>query len=396
MSEYTIKLSDKKLYALNKPQMDALVGDAFFLISGERPNRERISYVGSIAILSIRGFIFRYQDWFVDAVDGTSIENLTTLFEEALFDEKISAIVLDINSPGGEVDGTPEFAESIFSARGIKPIHAYVSSIGASAAYWIASAADKVIVQESAAVGSIGVYGTYNTNPESEGEITIVSSVSPNKISDLSTESGINQVKRHVDALGDIFVRNVAKYRGVSEREVLHRFGQGDVRIGHDAVGNGMADSVGSLKSTLAELGGNMQTSVKEPSADATEITKEWVEKNRPDIAQAFRNEGKDQEAVRIKEIETIHDEAYDTIGDEARAFVRSAKFETGLSSNEVARELVRLSFEKRKSVATNRREDANAIPKVKNTGTHEEGTESDRKTVVESIRSGITAWRWK
>ena len=66
-------------------------------------------------------------------------------------------MVLSIDSPGGVVDGCAQLAEKIRAARGAKPIHACINDVGASAAYLIASAADKISATKTARIGSIGV-----------------------------------------------------------------------------------------------------------------------------------------------------------------------------------------------------------------------------------------------
>jgi hypothetical protein len=79
-------------------------------------------------------------------------------FREALNSPEIQAIVLDVDSPGGYVDLVPETAQEIYDARGEKPIVAVANTTACSAAYWIASQADEVVVTPSGSVGSIGVY----------------------------------------------------------------------------------------------------------------------------------------------------------------------------------------------------------------------------------------------
>src|SRR5690606_12609791 len=70
----------------------------------------------------------------------------------------VGTIVLDVDSPGGGVYGVAEFAEEIYKARGQKRIVAVANSMAASAAYWIATAADELVVTPGGEVGSIGVY----------------------------------------------------------------------------------------------------------------------------------------------------------------------------------------------------------------------------------------------
>ncbi len=76
-------------------------------------------------------------------------------------DFNIDTIVLDVDSPGGNYYGTPETSSKIRAARDSKPIIAVANSLAASAAYWIASAADEIVVTPSGDVGSIGVLAVH-------------------------------------------------------------------------------------------------------------------------------------------------------------------------------------------------------------------------------------------
>jgi ClpP class serine protease len=167
----------------------------------------------------------------------------------------VKGIILAIDSPGGEVNGTSEFAQMVYDARGKKPIVAYVSDLGCSAAYWIASAADEIVVADTARVGSIGVISAVpDPNAASAREIQFVSSQSPMKRPDPTTKDGKAEIQRTVDALGEIFVGTVARNRGVSADTVLSDFGRGGVYVGQAAVDAGLADGVGSYESVLADM----------------------------------------------------------------------------------------------------------------------------------------------
>ena len=211
---------------------------------------------GSTAILPITGTITRYANFF-QAMSGTGavVESLAKDFQLALDDPSITGILLSIDSPGGEANGIAEFADHVFAGRDTKPVWAYVSDLGASAAYWIASATERVVMAETGALGSIGCVAVFQ-NPASEKNppLEFVSSVSPNKRPDLTTEKGRDQVQQLVNTYGDIFVRAVARNRGVDPETVVNRFGAGGLKIGSDAVEAGMGDEVGSFESTLAAL----------------------------------------------------------------------------------------------------------------------------------------------
>ena len=212
-----------------------------------------------VAIVSVIGPIFRYSSWILEICGGASYARISDAFNQSLADPRVKAIVLDINSPGGQVDGCSELAEMIFAARGRKPIVAYVGGSCCSAAYWLATACDEIVVSRSAMVGSIGVMIVAldaSVAMEQAGikEIAIVSSQSPNKRADLATDDGKALVQQLVDDLADVFVSSVAQYRGIEVDTVLSDFGQGGVLVGQRAVAAGMADGLGAFEDVVQEL----------------------------------------------------------------------------------------------------------------------------------------------
>lgn len=208
-----------------------------------------------VAVLNVTGPIVRYADLFSEISGATSVQSLARDFTKALTDPTVSSILLNVDSPGGEVSGIAEFAAMVYAARGAKPISAYISDLGASAAYWIASAADEIVTAQTALVGSIGVVAAVpDPTKTSARQITFVSSQSPRKRSDPTTESGKQDIQTVVDDLATIFVDAVALHRGVSADTVLADFGQGGVFVGQHAVTAGLADRVGTFEQTLTDL----------------------------------------------------------------------------------------------------------------------------------------------
>jgi signal peptide peptidase SppA len=212
-----------------------------------------------VAILPVMGPLFRHASLFNDISGATSYDRLARDFRAALDNPAVRSIVLHVDSPGGEVNGTSEFADQIFAARGRKPVTAYVGGSASSAAYWIASAADEIVISDTAQLGSIGaVVSVQDTSARDEKagvrRIEIVSSQSPHKRIDLNTEDGRGRLQARLDAFADVFVAKVARNRDVTTDKVLEEFGGGDVFVGAAAVSAGLADRVGSLEQVIAEL----------------------------------------------------------------------------------------------------------------------------------------------
>lgn len=222
-------------------------------------NARTVTIRDGIAILPVSGPIFRYANLFTEISGATSIEVLATDFRNAIEDRAVQSIILEINSPGGEVDGTSEFAQHVFDARGKKPIVAYVSHLGASAAYWIASACDEIVCADTGTLGSIGVVGAARISKD-KSLIEFVSSQSPNKRPNPETEAGRAQLQKHVDDLADVFIQTVARNRGMSAEDVVSKGGAGGILIGQHAVDAGLADRLGTLEGLISELANPTQT----------------------------------------------------------------------------------------------------------------------------------------
>ncbi len=214
---------------------------------------------GSVAVIPIIGPIFRYAGLFAQISGASSVEQLSGEFQAAVNDPEVKAIILNVNSPGGEVTGISDLSQAIFGARGTKPIIAFVDGLGASAAYWLASAADRVVVASTAMAGSIGVMMAVTEKQDSEGETTykFVSSISPNKAPDLASDEGKSTIQALVDDMASVFVADVARNRGRAVSTVLKDFGQGGLLVGTKCVSGGLADEVSTFAELLDSLTGN-------------------------------------------------------------------------------------------------------------------------------------------
>lgn len=214
---------------------------------------ERLGVLEGVGTLEIAGPLFKRDSFITHLFGFTTYSRLRRDLQAALDDDRISAIALHVDSPGGEVNGCNELAQAVYEARKKKPITAYISGMGCSAAYWIASAAEKVVVENSAIVGSIGVALAVSPGDD-PNTVQFVSSNAPGKRPDATTERGRAQHQKMVDDLADVFVAHVARNRGTTKATVERKFGQGGVEIGKKAVAAGMADRIGLWEDVLASL----------------------------------------------------------------------------------------------------------------------------------------------
>jgi len=117
-------------------------------------NTRTVTQRDSVAVVPVTGPIFRYANLFTQISGATSVQQLALDFSAALNNPAVSAIVLEIDSPGGQVAGIAELAQMIHAAG--KPVVSYVSNLGASAGYWLAAAGSEVVVSDTAILGSLG------------------------------------------------------------------------------------------------------------------------------------------------------------------------------------------------------------------------------------------------
>ncbi len=137
-------------------------------------------------------------------------------------DANVQAILLDIDSPGGETNGCFDLSDYIYSVRRAKPIYAVADDIALSAAYAIASAASKIYVTRTGAVGSVGVYALHAEQSGFDKALGVkytyihhgAKKVDGNPHEPLS-EGATAEIQAEVDRQSKIFVDTVARNRGV-------------------------------------------------------------------------------------------------------------------------------------------------------------------------------------
>lgn len=227
----------------------------------EHPQSPRLGVRDGVAIVPLVGPLCRYASFFQEVCGMTSYQLAAMDFRIALDDPSIRAILLHLDTPGGEVNGCAELAQLVYASRGVKPIVAMVSDGAASAGYWIAAAADTIVVTPAAYVGSIGVYFEIVDATGWEESIgvrrfRIVSSQSPNKVPDPANDAGRQVLQREADQFADAFLQAVAQFRGTTAEALITAGDGGAVFIGRHAVTQGLADRVATTEEVLAELAG--------------------------------------------------------------------------------------------------------------------------------------------
>lgn len=257
-----------------------------------------------IAVIHVDG-VLTYRSDLLTAIYGNDTYNsIERAFRKCLEDGKCKGIVFDVDSPGGEVSGCSDLSELIFRSRGSKPagIVARTGGTMCSAAYWIASACEKVYTSAQGTVGSIGVLCSFEGKTDEDVQV-VVSDLSPNKNPDPKTPEGIRQITEELNDLAGVFVDAVARNRGVSREEVLSRFGMGGVFVGVKAQSAGLTDGVLDFEEMIRQMKQTEEQMSEEKkdaaNVDVAAVKQAAVAEERARVAgigKAFKGLGMDAE----------------------------------------------------------------------------------------------------
>ncbi len=212
-----------------------------------------------VAVVPLVGFLLWRPDPFETAFLGAvSVVDFIGALNAAAAAKSVAAIILDVESPGGSVDGIPEAAEAVRRVARTKPVTSVANTMMASAAYWIGAQAGQVIASPSALVGSIGVYGTHVSETRALDkagfDVTIISAGKykaeghPAKPLDDTARGHFQEL---VDSSYDLFVEDVARGRGTTLDAVRTGYGQGRALDARAARTAKLVDRIATLEAVI-------------------------------------------------------------------------------------------------------------------------------------------------
>ena len=212
-----------------------------------------------IAVIPIYGTLVRRTQG-LEAQSGlTSYAGIAMALDTALADPNVAAILLDIDSPGGESSGVFDLADRIRAATAIKPVWAVANDMAFSAAYALASAASRLIVSRTGGVGSIGVIAMHvdQSVKDQQDGIAYTAVFAGDRKNDLNPHAPISGeahsfLQGEVNRIYDLFATTVAKHRGMGVNTIKGT--QAALFFGADAVASGLADDVGTLDDALLQI----------------------------------------------------------------------------------------------------------------------------------------------
>lgn len=214
---------------------------------------------GGIAVLPIYGTLVRRAVGLEAASGLTSYQDIAAQLDAAIADPSVAAVVLDIDSPGGESGGVFDLADRVRAAAQIKPIWALANDMAYSAAYALGSAASRFFVTRTGGVGSIGVIAMHADQSvrDAKDGVRYTTVFAGARKNDLNPHEPISDeahafLKSEVDRIYGLFVDTVASHRSLTGDAV--RATEAGVFFGNDAVTAGLADAVGTFDDLLSEL----------------------------------------------------------------------------------------------------------------------------------------------
>ena len=212
-----------------------------------------------IAVIPVFGTLVK-RAGAIEAASGlTSYGHLEDRIMDAATDPAVRAVLLDIDSPGGEAAGVFDLSDLVHEARSLKPVWAVADEEAFSGAYAIASAAERLIVPRTGGLGSIGVVAVHvdrSARDAMEGfrTTTVYAGAAKNDFNPHETlkDGARRTLQAEVDRVYALFVDTVARNRGLTADAV--RATEARLFFGEDAVRAGLADEVGTLRDALAAL----------------------------------------------------------------------------------------------------------------------------------------------
>lgn len=212
-----------------------------------------LSVAGNNAQIEIHGVLTNAPDIFALLFGGgnTTYPEIIAALAAVEADENIDNVTLAIDSPGGTIDGLFDTLSAITNMS--KNTKAVISNMGASAAYAIASQADRIeAANPMSRIGSVGIVASFFVSDE---EVVISSTEAPNKAPDVTTEEGKAIIRQQLDSVHGVFADAIANGRGTTIDNVNAKYGQGATLIAGEALRRGMIDGiVAQVPRTVAQI----------------------------------------------------------------------------------------------------------------------------------------------
>jgi signal peptide peptidase SppA len=228
--------------------------------SGEAVALPSMRVVDGIAEIPVPGVLLKGATALEKGMGAVAVEDVLTDLREAVENDEVGGIFLDVDSPGGTVGGIPELGEAVAFANQVKPVRAFTDGMMCSAAYWMAAGAGDIVASRSADVGSIGVYVPWIDESEAFAMQGVHVEIIRNEGADLKgmgfpgvslSETQRAELQASVNETADEFHAHVSEYRRVTEPADTFR---GQSFTAKAAKFRGLVDDIMDRESALADF----------------------------------------------------------------------------------------------------------------------------------------------
>jgi signal peptide peptidase SppA len=228
------------------------------------PEMRPCQNVAGVTIIRVQGTLVNKLGCLQPYSGMSGYDGIRANLMAALSDDAVRGIMFDIDSPGGEVSGCFDLADTIYQARGIKPMWSVLNDAAYSAAYAIASATDRITVPRTGGTGSVGVICMHcdmSKAIERAGIAVTLIQYGARKSDGTETaplsDTALARFQADVDTMGDLFVETVARNRGLAASKV--RETEAGTYLGARGVGVGFANAVQApdeaFRAMLSQIG---------------------------------------------------------------------------------------------------------------------------------------------
>lgn len=270
------------------------------------PDYRMLSLLGNVGVISIQGGIHSKPDWLTELMGIPTYPDIREALIEAVEDDRVEHILLDIDSPGGSASGVDDISDLM--AKIDKPITAYTSGQMASAAYWIGAGADQIYASRMASVGSIGVIATHmeltKAMEDAGVTVTIFRSGEYKALGgpyEKLNAKAIGVIQERLDTLYDNFLEHVATSRHISMAKMRSTVAEGREFFGTDALKVGLVDGIATIDELVAQLQ-SQSTKKSHTRMEASDMKKKLLNQQAAAVLEAG---GELDAALEVAEEET-------------------------------------------------------------------------------------------
>lgn len=228
-------------------------------VRGTSGRSSAVQVKDGIATVDIQGVMSRAGGFY----SGTATSDVAQQLEALGDNPEIKGVLLNINSPGGLFSGTKELADAVGTVAASKPVYAAITDVGASAAYWVASQAHKIVAAPDAMVGSIGTFTVVpdmSQMAENLGiTVHVIRADGTGEFKGAGTpgapvsEFQLSEIKKHVTSRNEFFIAGVKQGRGLNKTQ-LEQIADGRVFTADESVALGLVDEVATAGQAYSQL----------------------------------------------------------------------------------------------------------------------------------------------